>query len=118
MHLAILVCGLALLGVGCAKTAPPTAPKSGLTGSPSPTEPIMSPAKTVAGRVSSVNNAARFVVLSYSFGFLPATDQRLNVYRQGQKVGEVKVSGPQQDTNTVADLISGNLQIGDEARPD
>lgn len=78
----------------------------------------MTPARSIAGRVVTVNNAARFVVLNYPFGFLPSIDQRLNVYRLGQKVGQLKVSGPQQDTNTAADLITGEVQIGDEARPD
>jgi hypothetical protein len=32
------------------------------------------------------------------------------------KVAEIKVTGPQRDNNTVADLVSGDAQVGDEVR--
>ena len=41
----------------------------------------------------------------------------LNVYRHGVKVGELSVTGPQRDDNIVADIVSGDLQAGDAARP-
>ena len=47
---------------------------------------------------------------------LPALEQRLIVYRGGLKVGEVKVSGPQQDDNIVADIVAGQAEAGDEVR--
>lgn len=119
---AVLVIGLTLLGTSCANTdrKPVPAKTSTVDGitNRSPGDSIMTPARSIAGRVVTVNNTARFVVLNYPFGFLPSIDQRLNVYRQGQKVGQLKVSGPQQDTNTAADLLTGEVQIGDEARPD
>jgi hypothetical protein len=120
--LAVIFCGITLLGAGCANTdrKPVSAKSSAAMGitNRSPSDPIMIPARSIAGRVVTVNNTARFVVLNYPLGFLPSLDQRLNVYRQGQKVGQLKVSGPQQDTNTAADLLTGEVQIGDEARPD
>lgn len=78
----------------------------------------MTPAGGMTGTVAHVNDIAKFVVLHYVVGKLPAQDQRLNVYRQGQKVGEVKVNGPQKDNNTVADIVAGEVKIGDEVRPD
>jgi hypothetical protein len=62
------------------------------------------------------NPQARFAVLNFAFGPMPALDQRLDVYRDGLKTGEVKVSGPQRDDNIVADMVEGNCQIGDEVR--
>lgn len=44
--------------------------------------------------------------------------KRLNVYRNGLKVGELKVTGPQRDNNTVADIVAGECQVGDEVRED
>ncbi len=32
------------------------------------------------------------------------------------KVGEVKITGPQQDNNIVADLVTGEAQVGDDVR--
>jgi hypothetical protein len=63
-----------------------------------------------------VDPAIRCVVLNFPLGRMAAVDQRLGVYRQGQKVGEVKVTGPQREDNIVADLVAGGAQVGDEAR--
>jgi len=47
---------------------------------------------------------------------MPAINQRLAVYQAGQKVGQVKVTGPQSDTNIVADILEGEAHVGDEVR--
>ena len=47
---------------------------------------------------------------------MPKLEQRLFLYRAGLKVAEVNVTGPQSDDNTVADLVSGDAQTGDEVR--
>ena len=65
-----------------------------------------------------VNADARFVVMTFPLGGVPLVEQRLYVYRKGLKVGELKVTGPQRDNNTVADIISGELQVNDEVRQD
>ncbi len=77
---------------------------------------VITLANTVSGKVARVNTAARFVVLDYSLSRLPAVGDRLIVYRQGTMVGELKVSGPELNSNTVADMIKGDVQVGDEAR--
>lgn len=69
------------------------------------------------GRIASVNNQLHFVVLDFSVARMPAVNQVLTIYRAGQKIGEVKVSGPAFDNNIAADLLSGSPQIGDEVRP-
>jgi hypothetical protein len=43
-------------------------------------------------------------------------DQQLFLYRAGLKVAELKVTGPQNDDNIVADLVNGDAQTGDEVR--
>ena len=63
-----------------------------------------------------VNSAGRFVVINFPLGRMPLLDQHLNLYRRGLKVGEVKITGPQQDDNIVGDLVSGEAETGDEAR--
>jgi hypothetical protein len=76
----------------------------------------VSPTNVLSGRVVVADPQDRFVVLNYPIGHLPRKDQRLNLYRQGMKVGEARVTGPQRDDNIVADTLSGNPRIGDEAR--
>ena len=77
---------------------------------------IITSETALIGKVVSANANARFVVLNFPIGRLPSLEQRLNVYRNGLKVGEVKVTGPQRDDNTVADIVAGESKIGDEVR--
>ena len=77
---------------------------------------IVTPGSSLVGKVAFVNTTARFVVLNFPIGHLPALEQRLNIYRSDLKVGEVKVTGPQYDDNIVADLLAGDSAIGDQVR--
>lgn len=91
------------------------------SGSPPPAKPpalIVTPASGNRAKIILVNATARYVVLNCPFGYMPALDRRLNVYRGGQKVGEIKITGPQLDTSTVGDIIAGECQVGDETRED
>jgi hypothetical protein len=76
----------------------------------------VTPGNGLLGKVVKVNVAGRFVILNFPIGHLPSIDQQLNVYRQGLKVGEVRVSGPQMDDDIVGDLVKGEAQGGDEVR--
>ena len=80
--------------------------------------PMITPAPAAAatGKVAHVNAAARFAVLTYGLGKVPPAEKRLSVYRAGMKVGELKVTGPQRDQNTVADITAGEAQPGDDVR--
>jgi hypothetical protein len=72
--------------------------------------------RRVSGRVVSVNPALRFVVMDFSLWRMPTMDQRLSIYRNEQKIGEVKVTGPTRDTTVAGDLVAGEAQLGDEVR--
>jgi hypothetical protein len=72
----------------------------------------------VKGRVVSVNPNARFVVIGFALGSVPAIGKRLSVYRNGLKIGELKITGPQRENNIVADIVTGECQLGDEVRED
>ena len=78
--------------------------------------PIVTPDNSLAGKVVSYNSVGRFVVLGFPVGPMPNMDQTLFLYRAGLKVAEVKITGPQRDNDTVADLVSGEAQVGDEVR--
>jgi hypothetical protein len=77
---------------------------------------IVTPDTSPTGTVARVNSAARFVILTFPVGQMPAVGQLLYVYRHGLKVGEVRVTAPQQDDNTAADIVSGEAALGDEIR--
>ena|SRR5437867_3523581 len=93
-----------------------TAP-AGEAATPKSAAVIVTPAQNDPGRIASVNSTARHVVITYPVGVpLPALERRLNVYHAGLKVAEVKVSKERLDVNVVADIVTGECQVGDEVR--
>ncbi|MGA3182697.1 MAG: hypothetical protein ABSF38_20425 [Verrucomicrobiota bacterium] len=107
-----ILCAAALL-CGCATSKAPAA-KS--TAKPPAGKTIITPDLLPAGHVALVNTEARFVIINYPPGAAPKPGQRLNVYRNGLKVGEIKVTGPERDNNTVADILVGDVQLHDQTR--
>lgn len=81
-----------------------------------PAPAIVTPDNSLTARVVAYNSVGRFVVLSFPVGRMPAMNESLFLYRNGLKVAEIKITGPQQDNNTVADLVTGDAQVGDEVR--
>jgi hypothetical protein len=120
----ILLFALSLSGcagkkaAGQPATAQPVfwAPVAATSGSATNQALIVTPENALVGKVALVNSVARFVVLNFPLGKMAAVDQRLNLYRRGLKVGEVKVTGPVREDNIVADLVAGEAELGDEAR--
>ncbi len=119
--LAFLVLGLALSSCARKKAALPDQEFSPMT--PAAGAPVsrpeenqlpLTPETALIGKVAMFNKAGRFVVISFPIGHLPALEQRMSICRRGLKVGEVKITGPQQEDNVVADLTSGEAQVGDE----
>jgi hypothetical protein len=47
---------------------------------------------------------------------MPEAGQTLFLYRAGVKVGQIKITGPQRDNDTVGDLADGDAQEGDDVR--
>lgn len=135
-----LLAGLAAFSTGCASPRPASAEFSDVPGpsapvpgadvaatveqvplpAPARSEPapqlIVTPDATLEGRVASVNDPGRFVVLKFPPGRMPALQSTLNVYRQGQKVAELTVTGPQKDDHIVADISGGDCRVADVVR--
>lgn len=82
---------------------------------PRAVQPLQS---VLSGRVKSVNEKAGFVILNFPLGRMPSIGQRLWIYREGNRVGAVRVTGPQMDFNIAADIIEGEAKPDDEARPE
>jgi uncharacterized alpha/beta hydrolase family protein len=95
-----------------AKKKPPATPKARAANQ----KATLVPTLQLTGKVASVNSELRFVVLDFSVGDMPGINQRLGVYRAGQKIGQLKVTGPRSDTNIVADIVEGEVYVGDEVR--
>lgn len=69
-----------------------------------------------AGKVASVNQSARFVILDYSLSQMPPMGKRLGVYRKGVRIGEIRISGQPQNGYVAADITAGEILNGDETR--
>ena len=111
----LLLCGVLLAGCAKDKSAQPSPKAKSATAG---TDQTVTPSGALVGKIVRVNTGARFVVISYPLGQMPAVDQKLNVYRAGAKVGEIKISRERQDTNVVGDIAAGDAQLGDEVRED
>jgi len=102
------------LGLGVMLMAGCVASKKAVSSVP-PTA-IVTPDDVQRAAVAMYNPIGRFVVLNFSAGSLPKHDQVFFIYHGGLKAGEVKITGPERGNSTVADLISGEAQAGDEVR--
>jgi len=101
---------------GATPGLPPNGAAATRTAKPPPGKLEVTPVSSLVGKVARYNEAGRFVVLEFSTGRMPALEQRLSVYRNGLKVGELKVTGPQRDDHIVADVANGEAQTGDQVR--
>ena len=116
MRIFFALLGANLLLTGCVLPHPPPPPRPAAPVVSQSSGPVIKPDLQTAGQVAMVNAAARFVVISFSAGSTPRTGRQLYVFRNGLKVGELRITGPQRENDTVADIISGNIQLYDEVR--
>ena len=108
----------ALIASGCAshRAPAPQSPPPTVSISTNAPEPIVTPDTSLSAKVVRYNSVGRFVVLSFPVGQMAQPGQTFFIYRAGMKVGEVKVTGPQRDNDTVADLTTGDAEAGDDVR--
>ena len=99
---------LLLLVAGCASPKPPWPPSSLQNTS---TLIDLAPAK-----ITIVRPEEKFVVVDFSSRTMPALGTKLTAYRAGQKVGTVQLNGPARVRAAVADILDGEMQVGDEMR--
>jgi hypothetical protein len=109
---------LPILACGCFHHHAPPAEPYHAPASPASTNTtsIVTPDNSLTAKVVGYNSVGRFVVLSFPVGRMAQTGQTFYLYRGGDKIGQIKITGPQQDNDTVADLVEGDAQVGDEVR--
>jgi hypothetical protein len=117
MRIEIGVVCAALLLAGCAhpKLSPNVPPP---TDKKKPPGTYVTPALGPVGRVEMVNTEGRFIVVSFPPGHVPPPGQHWRIKHLGLKIGLVKITGPQREFDTVADIVEGEANVGDEAAPE
>ena len=111
----------ALAATGCIfgrhkQPPPPSVVNLGATNAPTANTFTITPDQSITGRVTLVNPNLRFVVITFPLGQIPPVGSRMNVFRNSAIVGEISITGPARDDNTVADIVFGDAQKGDEVR--
>ncbi len=76
-------------------------------------EPLVLP---TSGRIHTINAGLRFVVVDYTLGGAPPLESLVNVYRGNQRVGQIRLTGPERNGFIAADIVEGILQTDDEVR--
>ena len=74
---------------------------------------IAEPTGNVAGVIVTVNNAVKFVVAKFQYRAVPSVGKVLSVKRNGEKVGQIKVTAPIKPPHATADILDGEIQRGD-----
>jgi hypothetical protein len=107
---------LSLLVVGILISGCASKNRTSFAPAPGASQMIVTPDTSLAAKVVRYNSVGRYVVLSFPVGQMPKADQVFFLYRDGLKVGEIKIDAWQRDNFVVADLTDGDAQVGDEAR--
>lgn len=97
-----------ILLVGCAGPRPQAPP-------PNPVVPTAKLGITGA-RLTRVHAQLKFVILDFTSRVMPPVGTKLPVYRGPNRVGEVQLTEPVRMNFATADILAGDLIVGDEAR--
>lgn len=66
--------------------------------------------------ITRVEAKHQFVILDFKDRVMPALGTKLTVYRGLERVGVVQLTPPARATFATADILEGELRVGDEAR--
>ena len=67
-------------------------------------------------QIKKVDDKYHFVVIDFSSRVMPPVGTRMTVYRNGEAIGEVQLTEPARTQFATADILSGDVQVGDEVR--
>lgn len=89
---------------------------AGKTKSTQPAPIAVVPVEFPSGKIVSVNAELRYVVVDFGVGRAPTANEHLDIYRQSQKVGELKISQQSRSNLFAADIVAGDARVGDEVK--
>lgn len=68
------------------------------------------------GKIITINSGLRYVVIDFGLTTPPGEGSIVHLFRQGIKVAEVRITGPQREAVTAGDILIGDPMVGDEVR--
>jgi hypothetical protein len=100
--------------IGCASTGH----RPAATASSGTQEAQVAPAQfgPAPAKITSINTKYQFAVIDFSSHVLPPLGTHMTVYRDGKRVGTVQITEPVRARFATADILEGELRVGDEAR--
>jgi hypothetical protein len=93
--------------LGSGATAPPGTPAGAHLEPAAP--------ETGVARVASVNTELGFAVVDFAAQTMPPVGTRVNIYRGDKRVGTVRITEPVHAPLATADVVDGEVRVGDEA---
>ncbi|MEI6083404.1 MAG: hypothetical protein WCS70_03790 [Verrucomicrobiota bacterium] len=103
-----ILCLVLLALAGCTTTRPQPTP----TFTPVPTAKL----GVTGAKITRINAQYKFAVIDFTSRVMPAVGVKLPVYRGTERVGEVQLTVPVRVNFATADILDGDLRVGDEAR--
>ena len=79
-------------------------------------EPSPAQLGAATARIVSVNSDLGFVVVDFASQTVPTPGTQVSVYRGDKRVGAVRITEPVHTPLATADVIEGEIRLGDEAR--
>jgi hypothetical protein len=67
-------------------------------------------------RIVSANPEHKFVVVDFTSQVMPEAGTLLNAYRGGKRIGAVRITEPVRAPFATADVVEGDLRVGDDIR--
>jgi hypothetical protein len=72
--------------------------------------------ETGVAKVASVNSELGFAVVDFAAQTMPPVGTRVNIYRGDKRVGTIRITEPVHAPLATADVVDGEVRVGDEAR--
>jgi hypothetical protein len=111
---AVVSCVVVTLFTGCLGSGTPAPVRTATAPGGAHLEPSPVELGAVA-RIASVNPEHGFVVIDFASQTVPPVGTRLNVYRGDKRVGAVRITEPVRAPLATADIVEGQVRVGDEA---
>jgi hypothetical protein len=107
---------LAIIAVGCVGSGKKAPKRAEPVPQPSQATPAASQFGPAPAKIVSMNPELQFVVIDFSSRVMPAVGSRLNVYRGDKAVGVVRITEPVRARLATADVLQGEVRVGDGVR--